>query len=663
MTVQSISRTCWFAGALRGDWIQLASCAVMVVLLLAGGTPAFSEDANDSTKHLVQLSTHHWVFQGASNIGIVRDGENALLIDCGDERVVTGLAQLGVKQVQQVLVTHYHRDQTCAWERVISPDTQLLVPEKEREYFLRPEKYWNDDKYLWRVYRTFRPHPLMPTRPIPATGTVAAGQTIAFGPARIRVLDTPGHTIGSVSYSVEVDGQRVVYGGDTICGPGQLWDLYSLQAGMQRHGQSVGAYHGFMGDQETLVDSLKRIKRVQPDRLIPAHGSLMADPANAIDQLIGRLSVCYENYVSISALRHYFPKLFLDFEGRPGQMPIRAGIEPPDCLRHFGTTWMLVADKGDAFVMDVGSPQIVEQLQKLQEQGEIRNIEGLWVTHYHFDHTDGIPKFQQVFDCPCYTDRRLADVLLEPTAWRLPCLAPDAIRVERPMPDAEPWQWRGFQMTSFFFPGQTLYHAALLVERDDLRMLFVGDSHTMAGLDDYCMHNRNWLGEGVGFMYCLDLIERLQPTHMFNCHVDQAFTFSPEEIEFMRAKLRERERLFGEVVPWPHANFGLDSSWIRCDPYLQEIRAGETCAVNVVVTNHADASQAIAARLRVPSTWPKSNSLRGSCNAQAKQETLMSLKVTVPSDLAPGRYVLPLDLQFGSRDLPSFAEVMIDVVP
>ena len=53
-------------------------------------------------------------------------------------------------------------------------------------------------------------------------------------------------------------------------------------------------------------------------------------------------------------------------------------------------------------------------------------------------------------------------------------------------------------------------------------------------------HNRNWLGRGVGFQHCLDLIERLQPTHMFNCHVDDAFTFTPDEIQFMDS-LRQRE--------------------------------------------------------------------------------------------------------------------------
>ena len=47
------------------------------------------------------------------------------------------------------------------------------------------------------------------------------------------MLDTPGHTDGSLSYLVEVDGKRVVFCGDAIYDEGQVWDLYSLQKGTE----------------------------------------------------------------------------------------------------------------------------------------------------------------------------------------------------------------------------------------------------------------------------------------------------------------------------------------------------------------------------------------------------------------------------------------------
>jgi large subunit ribosomal protein L21 len=43
----------------------------------------------------------------------------------------------------------------------------------------------------------------------------------------------------------------------------------------------------------------------------------------------------------------------------------------------------------------------------------------------------------------------------------------------------------------------------------------------------------------------------------------------------MRANLAEREKLFGELVPWDHANHGMDEPWVRCHPYEQKAAAGD----------------------------------------------------------------------------------------
>ncbi|HID21502.1 MAG TPA: MBL fold metallo-hydrolase, partial [Planctomycetaceae bacterium] len=418
----------------------------------------------------------------------------------------------------------------------------------------------------------------------------------------------------------------------------------------------------FMGDRWRLVESLNRLKQIGPAALVPSHGRIMFHPDRAIDELAERFERCYENYVSISALRHYFPELFTDYASRPGQMPIRPGFAPPKCLQHFGTTWMLVSQTGAAFVMDVGSPRIVTQIKQKLQRGEIKSVDGLWVTHYHFDHTAGIVEFQRTFDCPCYADRRLAQVLTKPSAWRLPCVDPRPIQVHHPLEDGQSWQWHEFRLTSYYYPGQTLYHDALLVEHGDLRMLFVGDSHTMAGLDDYCTYNRNWLGRGVGFSYCLSLIERLKPTHMFNCHVKDAFTFTAEEIAFMQKKLEEREKLFGGLLAWDHANYGTDPSWVRCDPYMQRVTAGRTVLFDVVVTNHSDEPQLTAVRTVPPKSLGAAPSDWSERHAPAKAETRLPLSLTVPRGTKMGRYVVAIDVRHGARRLPQFAETLIDVV-
>ncbi|NQU21265.1 MAG: MBL fold metallo-hydrolase [Candidatus Nealsonbacteria bacterium] len=636
-------------------WHFTLGVAVLItVSALAVGLPV-------ADGKVTELSEHLAVYHGPINVGIVRDGPRALLIDCGDGTVTGALPKLGIKKVVQVVFTHHHRDQACGAYDLAAGGTRIGVPKAERELFANPTSYWNDEKKLWCVSASYRPSPLTLTEPLKVDEAYSDGDELTFGPAKIRVLDTPGHTNGAVSYLVEVDGKRVVFSGDCIYDEGQVWNVYSLQKGFAKGDRRIGAYHGFMGDRWRLVESLGRIKDLHPDMLVPSHGRLMSDPAKAINTLAVRFETCYENYVAISALRHYFPELFTDYAGRAGQMPIRPGVKPPDCLRHFGTTWMLVSKTGAALVMDAGSASVVERLKKMLDRGEIKSIDGLWVTHYHNDHTAGIGAFQREFDCPCFADRRLAEVLTKPAAWRLPCLANDPIRVDRRSEDGQSWQWHEFKLTAYNYPGQTLYHDALLVESGELRMFFVGDSHTMAGIDDYCAQNRNWLGRGVGFQYCISLIEKLRPTHIFNCHVADAFTFTPEEIRFMRKNLDRREKLLGELVPWDHANYGTDASWVRCHPYTQQVRPGERVRLGVVVTNHSTKPNTVRCRAVLPKALGPARTSWSKLDVPAKAEKPLPIEFDIPMGVPSGRYVVPIDVQYGQRNLPQFTEAIVDV--
>ena len=261
-------------------------------------------------------------------------------------------------------------------------------------------------------------------------------------------------------------------------------------------------------------------------------------------------------------------------------------------------------------------------------------------------------------------------MLTDPPAWRLPCLSPLVCRVDCPTKDGDTWQWHEFKLTACHLPGQTLYHGGLLVEGEGVRMFFGGDSFTPSGIDDYCAQNRNWLGKGVGYDHCLALIEKLQPTHVFNCHVNDAFDFTPEQLRLMRANLAERETLFGQLVPWDHANFGMDDSWVRCHPYEQQGRAGEGAAFRVVVTNHAAEPRNAAVCAVLPRAWvslpPPSGEGKGggagawaSAAIPAKSEASIPLTLRIPAGVPPGRYVVPVNVLFGAWELPQLVEAIV----
>lgn len=604
---------------------------------------------------LVRLSDHLWVYRGAIQVGVVRDRDRALLIDCGDASVLAALPQAGITRVDRVLFTHHHRDQACGVYTLAQAGAKIEVPAAERAWFDNVAAYWSDPKHRWHIYNQ-HPHHLMLAEPVRVDATHQGGEEFSFGPARIRVLATPGHTDGSVSYLVEVDGQRVAFCGDMLYDEGRIWELYSLQKGTV-----TSDYHGFLGARPQLVESLRRLEAAQPDRLVPSHGQVIEAPGRAIQSLVRRLDACYDKYVAISALRHYFPKMFSQYAGRPDHMPIRPGRPAPECLRHFGTTWVLLSRDKAALVMDCGSPQVVQRLRGLMDQGQVRSIEALWITHYHDDHVDGVPAFRQAFSCPVLAEEHVAQVIANPLAWRLPCISPHAIRVDRVLSDGQSWSWHEFRMTAYHFPGQTLYHGGLLAEAGPLRMFFVGDSFTMAGIDDYCAHNRNWLGEGVGFDRCLALLEKLRPTHLFNPHVDQAFDFTAEQYRFMRENLAQREKLFGELFPWDHPNYGMDELWVRCFPYEQKAPSGGSVQVEIVVTNHSAVAHAAACRPVLPRAWKAEPQPWVEATVVPKREGRLAVRIALPAGLPPGRYVIPFDIRYGQRLLPQWTEAILVV--
>ena len=606
--------------------------------------------------HFSQLSEHLYVHHGHVNTGILRDGDRALLIDPSGTTLQTTLAALGITSVAQILFTHHHRDNTADFP--ISENVRVGVPEKERTWFGEVETFWNDPQYRWHLYN-YHPHNLMLANAIRVTDTYTDGAQIAWGSASLTALETPGHTDGSVSYLIDVDGKRFAFTGDLIYAEGQLWELYSLQKGQQ-----TSDYHGFLGARDELKESLEKVRQASPTALIPTHGVVMNDPGTAIDALLERLAYCYDKYVAISALRHYFPQLFEEFEGHPGHMPIREGKPPPECLRHFGTTWLIISENGEAFVMDCGSPNVIKHIQQLQADNEISGVTQFWVTHYHDDHVNAIPEFQETFPCETITDAVVAQVITNPIGFRLPCISPSVTRVDRITQDGDSWQWNEFTMTAYHFPGQTYYHGGLLVEGHGVRMFFGGDSFTMAGIDDYCSGNRNLLGADVGYEKCLRLIQALKPTHIFNCHVDPAFDFTDAEIACMLETLAEREKCYTALFPWDHANYGMDEHWVRCHPYEQEVTPGGTAQVRVEITNHSDEPRTATAHPILPASWgmeiePAETTILPKAAGGFGFSIPIPVGVGLPNPYtAPGRIVIPVDITYNARPLGQFREAI-----
>ncbi|MHB1459432.1 MAG: MBL fold metallo-hydrolase, partial [Armatimonadota bacterium] len=478
------------------------------------------------------VSAHCSVLRGHINVGVISGDAGLLLIDFGDGSFTSLLEPDEAASIDTILLTHHHRDQACGLLGSLKNHTRVIVPEAERRYFENTDEHWNDPAQRWHVYHS-RPR-LMFAEPIRVDGVMRNGDIFEWGSTFITAISTPGHTDGSLTYIVDVDGHKVAFTGDLLYDAGQVWDIYSLQKGI-----GVMDYHGFMGAWVEVKASLLNFLNAGITEIVPSHGNVMYDPQVVITATIDALEDVYTRYASISALRTHFADYLKPYSETSSAMPMRPCFDPPPYTRHLQTTWVLISDSGATFVMDCYNDEVIRQLQDWLSEGVITSVEGLWVTHYHDDHVEAIPEFQKAFDCELIADGSVADVISNPIAWQLPCLSPRMSRVDRRTEDGETWNWHEFRMTAYHFPGQSLHHGGLLVEGHGSRMFFAGDSFAPGGLDDYCAYNRNLLGKDIGYDHCLNLLQELKPDSIFNAHIDKPFSFTDAEYEFMKQSLAD----------------------------------------------------------------------------------------------------------------------------
>jgi len=592
----------------------------------------------------VSLAPGLRVHRDVVNVGVLERNGKRLLIDCG-EGGVGG-------PVDWLLCTHHHRDQ---WTGAPRLGCKIAVPLAEEHFFTRAEEFWDRADAILDHRYNFRPHLFTGRDSVQVTRTFRDGETFEWEGLLIEALATPGHTDGGLSYIADCDGKRVAFTGDLIYGPGQLWEFYGLQ---KRFPGMRGDYWGFGGAAEEVLASLDRVLERRPDVLVPSHGVIIEDPHRAVAELKENLHAAMDNYLRLAAWRIYFSGIFPT--DRSPLLPPLPPVDYPKWIRHIASTSKaIIADDGSVFLSDCGDPAVVTELERLRVSGEIKSVDGIWITHYHDDHTQQVNEAKRKFGARVYVERRMVDIIENPRAYQMPCLFPESIRVDRPMDEGETIDWKGFRLTAYDFPGQTLYHDGLLVERDGQRVFFAGDSFANFGIDDYCSQNRCFLGAGVGYEKCLQLLLRVKPHLLIAAHWGPV----PISEDYLRRALEllaEREKLFARLLAWENPNFGLDPAWARCYPYRQTALPGGPVEIEARISNHSSRPKSAALELRVPAGWEPA--AKKNLTIPPRSEGKVRIRTAVPEVPRRRRHVLGLAVTFDGKRLGEFAEAIVDIL-
>lgn len=192
---------------------------------------------------------------------VVETSDGLVLIDTGldddAEALKAEVTKLGLdwKKLRAIFLTHVHGDHCGGAER-LRAETGARVYAGQRDVSVIRAGGPRDAFFSTFHMPNHSPHP---TR---VDFSLEGGESIPVGNVTFKILDTPGHTSGSVCYLLEKSGLRILFSGDVIYRLGE---------------QPLGIYAAYLapryrGNAREYLASLQKLRSLPlPDLVLPGH--------------------------------------------------------------------------------------------------------------------------------------------------------------------------------------------------------------------------------------------------------------------------------------------------------------------------------------------------------------------------------------------------------
>ena len=594
---------------------------------------------------MTNVTDHLFRVEDSCSVYGVRAGDRALLIDCGTGFLPSELEGTGLRRVDRLLLTHFHRDQCSAAASWQAHGTEVVLPFAEKRFF-------EEGDLLKAGYDTTNNYTAFYPASGPLEGVRADGYAYDYGSlswqdVRFEVIPLPGHTFGSTGYLFEVDGRRVLACGDLMSGAGKIREYYSSQ----------WRYMDFQGHVNQM-ESLKRAEALQADLILPGHGRPFEATAGAFADLREALEELY-------ALFHGQPYEYFRPEFR------RVTPHVVEVVNAMAKTYVVHDDEGHALLIDcgyVGNASITANPHRyidaltpyLEADLGIRTVEFFLPSHYHDDHLAGLPTLIKRYGTRVVSSPELKDILEHPERYDMPCLLPQGVPVDRVVERGEAFEWRSIRFFMEQHPGQTLYHHLIWFEVDGRKFLSIGDN--ISGLcfreereyiHSFIPKNRTPVSSyGDMPRQILDHA----PDTILTGH-GGAVAFDRGMVERWRDWMDRWQGLFTQILDQPHPDMGMDPHWVEFYPYKVRIRPGDAITFRVTVTNHETEPRGITLRFRSVEGAALDPG-RVELEVDARAEATCEVRVTFPAVFTTHALPVLADVTWNGRRLGEIAEAV-----
>ena len=420
------------------------------------------------------------------NSYVWRTAQGTVLIDPTADLKPALFGQINAPPVTDILITHVQEENIAGCLHF--PEARFHVPAGDEYLCEGPEAYrkcfakWADP-WDWERRGNYKGHlaGAFNERPSPEKITLSGSLREGTGVAGCEVLSTPGHGKNAVTLVATIDGKRVAFCGDLMCGDGQLWNWFDSDWD-----------YGLQNGHRSLLKSAIRLRESKPDILGATHGAIVTDPQHALGALIQRLETVLRDSPQIHDKPINFPEKDSPALGWREILPNLHQWRDGNCN-------VLISSTGNALMVDDGlcywkplperSRHHRQVIQDLKQSLGIKRIEMVVPTHYHGDHTENIPELIEMENAEVICTDVVAEAIEHPERFNLASHLPwydtahDSVTVNRHVKSGGRVWWQEFELEFFHLGGQTWYHLGLSVIVNGMRVLFVGDAfHACGGL-------------------------------------------------------------------------------------------------------------------------------------------------------------------------------------
>jgi glyoxylase-like metal-dependent hydrolase (beta-lactamase superfamily II) len=584
-------------------------------------------------------------------------GDRALLIDapCPPD----GLKARGVKKVETVLLTHHHRDGVASVAAYLADRVPVRAPRASVPWLL-PEgvaRHWRESLPL----RNSRTAYLVVPEGHAGIDCSLAEDVIAWRDWTVRAVSAPGHSPDHTAYLArkKTGGKRLLFSGDALAESGKLWSPYTTD---WDHWTDAGL--------RPAAQTLRKLAKLKPDLLLPAHGEVIGGPAGnpgvcarALDRTAGLVEEngflkSYERYTrqrKKDPPRYAF--LAKEQAGTNGSKP---WSRVSKSLWLTGNTFVLTSKDGPCLVVDPWDPHSAKQIPKLQKDQKIGPVEVVLCSHAHFDHYDGAYVLLQREKPQVWTLDQVAGPIADPFRLWAPFLDARPLRVARRFRDQETVKWREYTLRFHFLPGQTVYTMGVETHIDGKKCLFTADNFFH---HDLYSGTGGWMGlnRSGPLLYAASAgkVLRISPDLVLAEH-GSAMEFNADDfrrrVEWARAAAKAADALCLSG----RYRHDWDPHHVHLEPVLHRAAPGATLEGELVVEN----------------VLPRVRKLHLSLSGRGKlaDETWdvevgpgltvrRKVKLKLGGKLPAGRHVFVLRITEGSRVDPGDSFVAVDVAP